>query len=166
MKETWRQIKGYEDIYTVSDYGRVANLITERILKPVENHKGYLIVQLSKDGKRKNFRVHRLVAEAFIPNPKKLPEVDHINNDRQGNHVSNLRWSSGSENTRNREVCRTATSKYNGVRICRRSGKWKVSIWFNNTTKHLGTFADEVVAAKAFNDFCRENNLNRELNIL
>ena len=114
-KEGWRPIKGYED-YFVSSYGRVIRTKTGKILKPAVDHKGYLRVCLYKDKKKKNFKVHRLVAETFLPNPGSLPEVDHIDTNRKNNTQTNLRWASKSANTRNREVCRQATSKYNGVR--------------------------------------------------
>ena len=164
MIEKWEYVKGYTGLYSVSNYGRVQSHLTGKILKPGINHKGYLIVQLSNCGEKRNHRVHRLVAEAFIPNPKHLPEVDHIDNDMQNNRVDNLRWVTGSCNTRNREVCRQATSKYNGVRFDKKTGKYLACIWFNRKTKHLGTFTEETEAALAFNQFCLENNLNRELN--
>lgn len=164
-KEGWRPVAEFEE-YFVSSFGRIIRTKTGRILKPVINHKGYLIVQLCKEGHRKNMRVHRLVAETFIPNPDNLPEVDHINGDRQDNRTENLRWVTGSANTRNREVCRQATSKYNGVRFHEKSGKFLASVWFNRKTVHLGTFTEETKAALAFNQFCKENCLNRELNLI
>lgn len=166
MKERWKAIKDYEENYLVSSFGNVINVKTGKLLKPAVHHKGYLLVQLCKEGIKKNMRIHRLVAIAFLSNPENLPEVDHKDTDRKNNKLENLRWVTGSENTRNREVCKKATSQYNGVRLHEKSGKWQVSVWFNRTTKHLGTFTDEILAAKAFNDFCKENKLNRELNIL
>ena len=166
MKEEWREVKGYENLYRVSNNGDVQSLLSGKNMKQAANHKGYLIVQLSNKGQRKNKRVHRLVAEAFILNPDKLPEVDHINGKRQDNHVTNLRWVSGSSNTRNREICRQASSQYNGVHWNARLGRWKASIYFEGTTKFLGHFTEEIEAAKAFNTFCLSNNLNRELNII
>ena len=65
------------------------------------SHNGYRRVQLSKDGKRKYFFVHILVALAFIPNPENKPEIDHINTDRVDNMVENLRWSTRKENASN-----------------------------------------------------------------
>lgn len=162
--EHWRPVKGYSDLYTVSDFGRVVNLRTGRYLKPSVNHKGYLIVQLYDNGKSRTKRVHRLVAEAFIPNPGNLPEVDHIDTDRQNNVVTNLRWVTGSSNTRNRDYCRQATSKYNGV--MKKKDRWQVNIYLEGKTKHIGIFLEEHIAALAFNKFCIENNLDRELNII
>ena len=92
--EIWRDISGYENLYMVSSYGRIkslgngcSNASKERILKQSTNTKGYLHVHLCKNGKDKNFRVHRLVAEAFIPNPNNLPEVNHKDENKQNNFV-------------------------------------------------------------------------------
>lgn len=165
MTEKWKFILGYTGLYSVSNTGRVINYQTGKELKPAVNHKGYLIVQLCLNGHRKNKRIHRLVAEAFIPNTEDFPEVDHIDNDVKNNRVDNLRWVTGSYNTRNREVCRRATSKYNGVQRTK-TGSYKASVWFNRKTIYLGTFKEETEAAKAFNMFCLENRLNRELNLI
>ena len=166
MIEKWKFIAGYTGLYSISNTGRVINYQTGKELKPAVNHKGYLIAQLSIKGQRKNKRIHRLVAEAFIPNPDNLPEVDHIDNNKQNNNVDNLRWVTGSCNTRNREVCMRATSKYNGVRFNESSGKYLACVQVEGKSKHLGTFTEETHAALAFNRFCLENGLNRELNLI
>lgn len=80
MKEKWKRIAGYEESYEISNFGRVKSLtfrngttyrLKEKILSPTDNGKGYLIISLSKNTKRKNFYIHRLVAEAFLDNKKK-----------------------------------------------------------------------------------------------
>lgn len=100
-KEVWRMIPGYEGLYLVSNLGRVksvervspqGHLLPERIMKQFKMPSGYLHVRLCKDGKVKNYRVHRLVAQAFIPNPEGLPQVNHINEDKMDNRVENLEW--------------------------------------------------------------------------
>ena len=95
--EEWRDILGYEGLYEVSDQGRVRSLnygCTGRIqlLKPAMNTQGYLFVILYKDGKRKECTVHRLVAQAFLTNAENLPQVNHIDENKQNNCVSNLEW--------------------------------------------------------------------------
>jgi hypothetical protein len=71
-----------------------------------------------------------------------------------------------STNTRNRGVCSKAKSKYNGVTLDEKSGRWRTTIWFNKTTKYIGSFTEEIKAAEAFNNFCKEHKLNRELNTI
>ncbi len=107
IAEIWKDIQGYEGLYQVSNLGRVKSLVRgyywqkERILKPCKHIKGYMLVSLSKNEKEKTFRLHRLVAIAFIPNPENLPQIDHINADKTNNSVNNLRWVTAKENIRN-----------------------------------------------------------------
>lgn len=96
MKEIWRDIEGYDGRYAVSTWGRVKGV--HGIMKPYENHKGYLKIGLFKDGKNNKHRVSRLVAKAFIPNPYNLPEVNHIDGNKQNNSFTNLEWVSGEQN--------------------------------------------------------------------
>ena len=98
--EVWKDIAGYEGLYQVSSFGRVKSLWhgRERIRKPHLNHKGYSELNLCKGGNVKGFKVHRLVAEAFIPNPQNKREVNHINGIKADNRVENLEWVTPSEN--------------------------------------------------------------------
>ena len=101
MEEIWCPIKGYEGFYGVSDKGRVRSLKSgkERILKPGSDKDGYLQVGLYKNGEKKMCKVHRLVAQTFIPNPDNLTEVNHKDEDKINNKVSNLEWCDYSYNT-------------------------------------------------------------------
>lgn len=92
--EEWKDIEGYEGLYQVSNYGRVKSLWfgREKILKGGKNARGYLVVGLWKDGKRVMKKVHRLVAEAFLENPQNLLEVNHKDEDKTNNSVSNLEF--------------------------------------------------------------------------
>lgn len=116
MEEVWKDIKGYEGLYQVSDLGRVKSLNynktgVERVMVGIKNTRGYLAVCLCKDGKVKKCLVHRLVAEAFIPNPEGLPQVNHRNEDKQSNIVTNLEWCDNRYNlnygTRNERSAKT-----------------------------------------------------------
>ena len=97
MEEIWRDIKGFEGKYMVSNLGRVKSLNynktgKEKIMKGVPDGYGYFQLSLCKEGKVKNCRINRLVAQAFIPNPDNLPEVNHKDKIRTNNRVDNLEW--------------------------------------------------------------------------
>lgn len=103
INEQWRPVKGYEGLYEVSNFGRVKSLGNnksrkEKILKPEKHRNGYFRVDLYKDGKVKHFYVHRLVAEAFIPNPYGFEQINHKNEDKTNNAVSNIEWCSAKYN--------------------------------------------------------------------
>ena len=105
----WRDIKGYEGLYQVNQFGQVKSLkrrtCHERILKQQEHPtKHYMRVCLCKNNQKKSVLVHRLVAEAFIPNPDNLDTVDHINFDPTDNRVCNLRWLDRDTNNHRRKV--------------------------------------------------------------
>ena len=99
-KEIFKDIKGYENMYQISSYGRVYSKITHKFLKLNKHKCGYIKASLSKDGKMRTFLVHRLVACNFIDNPNNYPEVNHLNGDKANNMVENLQWASTSQNTK------------------------------------------------------------------
>lgn len=105
MKEIWKEVEGYDGKYLISSWGRVKN--DKDFMKPYENHKGYLKIGLSKDGKYNKHRVSRLVAEAFIPNPYGLPEVNHIDGNKQNNSFTNLEWVTGEQNRAHDKIMET-----------------------------------------------------------
>lgn len=93
----WRQIKG--TVYSVSDTGEVRNDKTDRIKHTSSDNRGYRIVDLyDGSGNRKTCKVHRLVGEAFIPNPNNKPQINHIDGNKTNNNVENLEWVNQSEN--------------------------------------------------------------------
>ena len=118
-EEIWKDIKDYEGLYQVSNWGRVKsfnykNSGKERLMKPYKTTGGYFQVKLQKNRKSKNCRVHRLVAETFLPNPENLPEVNHIDEDKTNNRVDNLEWKTHKDNvnhgTRNERAAKAMTN--------------------------------------------------------
>jgi len=99
MKEIWKLVTGYEGLYEVSNLGRVKSVKFKkhRLKTLYKNKKGYLYTYLYKNGVREYWRVHRLVATVFIPNPENKPTVNHIDEDKLNNKVSNLEWATYSE---------------------------------------------------------------------
>ena len=104
MDEIWKDIKGYEGKYQVSNKGNIKSLKqfnkrgVDLIIKLGKNNTGYTIVRLTKNNKLKTPLVHRLVAQAFIPNPDNKPQVNHKNGNKADNTVENLEWVTRSEN--------------------------------------------------------------------
>ena len=113
-KEIWKDIKGFEKRYQISNYGRVKSLskfvnnnpknssigyyTKEKILKVFDNKNGYKLVKLYKNNKKYTKKVHRLVAEAFIPNLENKSQVNHIDGDKSNNCLDNLEWNTCKEN--------------------------------------------------------------------
>ena len=147
LKVEWKLIEGFDGIYSVSNYGEVRNNKTGRLMKPRKNETGYLRINLTKNGKPKCMRIHRLVAQAFIPNNENKLQVNHIDFNRENNCVSNLEWVTNQENTqysvcnrklpgqrkkRNNKTGERNISHYNGYYVVRIYGKKYVSKSFKN----------------------------------
>ena len=118
MKENWKDIAGYEGLYQVSNLGRIKSLertvrtkgngvkeysytLPEKVIRPHKQNSGYLVTDLCKNGVKKHHLVHRLVAEAFIPNDDIFATtVNHIDEDKTNNRADNLEWLSHGDNMR------------------------------------------------------------------
>lgn len=96
--EIWKEIKETNNQYSISNYGNIRNNNTMHVLKASINRKGYVDIQLYFQGNKKKFRIHRLVAEYFIPKIENKPQVNHIDGNKLNNRVDNLEWCNNYEN--------------------------------------------------------------------
>ena len=156
----WKWIEGYEGLYMISNGGCVKSFKgvnpNGRVLKPSANSNGgYLYVGLSKDTKRINKRIHRLVAETFLRDWDESLDVDHIDRDPLNNHVDNLRMATQSQNHRNSISRGGSSSKYKNVYWNKQSSKWRAKIKVNSRMKHIGCYINEEEAARASDSAAR-----------
>lgn len=158
--EVWKEVKGYEGLYQVSNFGRVKSLLRfnnyynaiykeqkkriqkERLLNIRKTPRGYLQVCLTANSLSNNKLVHRLVAEAFIPNPLNKPQVNHIDGNKENNKVSNLEWMTSQEN--NKHAHKIGLNKsHNKRKVNQYDLDWNYIKTWNSIT-----------------DFLKETNLN------
>lgn len=171
-EEEWRHIRGFEGVYQVSNLGRVRSLDRvsvfhqsgRKVSRPIKgklrepaDRLGYETVHLNREGKPKAMQVHRLVAEAFLPNPENLPFVLHWDDDRKNNRADNLRWGSASDNSfdavrngrhpwakkthckRGHEFTEENTRRYGTSRHCRACEKLKFKEGLSKEDPRHGT---------------------------
>ena len=149
MTERWKNITNYESVYQISNLGKVKNIKRNKILKPSDDGKGYMYVNLYKNGVPKNIKIHTLVAIAFLdhkPNGHKIV-IDHKDNDRSNNKLSNLQILTARENSSKDQKSHNRSSMYVGVCWDKRANKWKSYIFIKGKLKHLGYFKKEFEAA-------------------
>ena len=159
-KEVWKPIKGYEGLYEVSNLGRVKS--TERRgayglkengrIRSLGERNGYRYIALCKDGKYKKQYVHRLVAQAFIPNPENLPCVNHKDESKGNNRVDNLEWCTYRYN-----------SCYGSANEKRAKQKSKPVIATNVATGEKEYYASAVEAIKKLSKYQRNGNITAVL---
>ena len=118
------EIVGYNN-YLIYPDGKVYSKKRKRYLKQGTNNYGYKKVDLCKDGTKKTYLVHRLVALHYIPNPENKPQVDHINRDRSDNRIDNLRWVTRSENQQNTGIQKDNTSGIKNIYFDKTYNGWK-----------------------------------------
>lgn len=167
MQEIYKDIQGYENLYKVSNYGNIKSLFKgedKAIVLKTSIVLGYVSCGLWSGGKGKMIKNHRIVAQAFIPNPNNLPEVNHIDGNKLNNHVSNLEWCTSRENTSHRDNGnKIRKSKYIGVSPTSHTLKrWKAYCLLNKKQNHLGTYDSEEKAYQAYLNFLKENNIENK----
>jgi hypothetical protein len=161
--EEFKKIDEFDN-YSVSNFGRVINDKTGRIIKAVKDSYGYLIVCLYKNKIPKNFKIHRLIGIAFIENVNDCETIDHVNRNRLDNRLDNLRWANHSQNSSNRGKQQNTSSQFIGVYFNKASNKWKSHITINNKQNHLGYFNTELEASEFRQKYILENNLQEFYN--
>lgn len=93
-----KDIKNYEGLYAITSCGKVWSYRSQKFLKGTPDKDGYLRLTLTKNGKKNNYFIHRLVAEAYIPNPENKPQVNHLDEIKTHNYIGNLEWATSKEN--------------------------------------------------------------------
>mgnify|MGYP003656656509 CR=1 FL=1 len=146
------EIEGYED-YLIYDDGLVYSKKRKgRFMKPGNHCSGYKYIDLFKNGKRKSFTIHRLVALHYIANPENKPELDHIDRDKSNNHVSNLRWVTRLENQQNLGDYKNNKSGVKNVSYHKQGDGWIYSKKINEIRyeKFFKTFEEAVECKTKF----------------
>ncbi len=143
--------------YAVSNYGNVLNITTGRFIKQFIS-KGYYRVSVYLDKKQYTKNVHRFVAICFIPNPQNKTQVDHIDNNKLNNHISNLRWATRVENRHNNSKQKNSFSKF--LNIYKNRNRFRCSINIDDREVNIGTFDTEEEAVNARDRYIVEHGLN------
>ena len=159
--EFWKDVIGYEGLYQVSNLGRIKSVRNDKIRLNDFSSNKYLRISLWKNGSGKKFQVHRLVAQAFIPNPENKPFINHKDGNKQNNHVENLEWCTSSENQKHRYIVlghkgstygkhhNEETRKNMGAKNCKKvlcvelnkvfESATEASLWLNQYCKTVAT---------------------------
>lgn len=152
FKEIWLDVVGFEGLYLISNLGRVKSIRMDKILTPklcgARENNLYETVVFCLNSKRIRLKVHRLEAIAFIPNPNRCKCVNHKDNNKLNNILSNLEWVYGRENVTH--SVKSKASKYTGVYWHSRDQTWFSSIAHNGRQIHCGEHRTEVDAANAY----------------
>lgn len=154
------KIKGFKN-YIITGDGKVFSIRSNKFLSVSDSYdkdgKKRYFVTLSKNGKSYNKRISRLMAEAFIPNPLHLPQVDHINRISSDNRLENLRWVTMSQNNHNRGKFPHSTSPFKGVCYDKTNKRFLAYGVVNGKQKYIGVSKDEIVCAKKYNEWATKN---------
>jgi hypothetical protein len=166
MTEIWKPIKDYEELYEISNFGQVRSLericsfgktskrnVANKILARRFDTCGYQMVYLFKNGKGREIKVHLLVWDHFGNSSRegRKIQVDHIDNDKKNNHISNLQLLTNRENCNKYQKTRkNLTSRFEGVIRRRDTGRYSARIYVNGKTINLGCFLSEIEAGLTY----------------
>ena len=158
MKEIWKPIENYEDLYEISNYGYVKSLHwgRKRILKANLTGKGYFYIRLCKNGKQKMYKMSHLVWDHFGDKPRNghLLQVDHIK-EKWNDRIDNLQLLSNRQNVSKWHKAQKTSSKYIGVSWNKLAKSWIARIRIDKKYKHLGCFDNELEASKVYQKVLR-----------
>lgn len=158
MCEMWAKIGGFNGEYEISSYGRVRSYKIEHnryhtgvqkrphLLKTRKDKRGYIHIFLNKNGKCVNYLIHRLVAQAFLPNPNNYPQVNHKDENKSNNKVENLEWCTKKYNLHYSNVCQKMVT---AAKIKRQ----KVVLMYDEENRFLREFESATIAAKYIGDY-------------
>jgi hypothetical protein len=148
QEEIYKIITGSEN-YEVSSFGNIRNANTKRMLKHQIDKGGYCTVVIYCIDKRVAKKIHRLVAITFLENEDDKPCIDHIDGNRQNNHIENLRFATYSENSHNAKTRKDNISGHKGIRYDEITKRWRVRITIDGTQIHLGGYVNKEDAIQA-----------------
>ncbi len=148
--EFFTDVKSFEGLYKVSNYGRVWSCKSQKFLRPDTDRDGYKIVSLYKNKKYKKIKLHRLVFYTFNPKADASLQINHIDNVPHNNHIRNLETVNHWENNTHKFNNKKTSSKYRGVTKCMNGGAWRAQIQVNKKKKHIGQFNCETAAYIAY----------------
>jgi hypothetical protein len=140
----------FNNNYIVYSDGTVYSVRRKKFLKPGINSTGYKLVVLNG----KSYNLHRIVAQAFIPNPDNLPQINHINSDKTDNRIDNLEWV-----TKRGNANHYYKSKFPGTHLEKRSNKFISQIWHNGVHKFLGRYNSQEEAHNVYLNYIKLHNL-------
>lgn len=169
MLNNWVKVRGYPK-YSVNQRGQVLSSRSNKVLKTDDNHKGRLMVRLYNSDGSKVFQVHRLVAQAFIPNPRNLKYVNHKDSNLKNNNVSNLEWCTSSYNmvhaydSGSRKLLKRSKvqSRFRGISWSVVHKRWRAMVMKNGKSYFIGSFKLEDDAKKAYESFIKSNKFLKE----